>query len=284
MLVFRKARMEDKEDIINISKTVWDGDDYLPNIYEKWVANSNGEFTIAELDGKAIGCAKFTDLGGKKYWFEGIRVNKQYRGMGIGKKITRYYIDKAKNKGYNSISLSTYIENYESIKIIESFGFKNTTKFKLFYHENSNPLINIKVYEKANSLEEVRYILKSKELSKRNGYFAFDWTFVKATEELLQELIDEGSVYTLKENGKIKSTIILSNRMSKNNELSISYIDGDECHVEGLKFATQKYQEKGYKALLYMCPQIDSMKEYAVKAGLMPFDEYDEDVFVYEYI
>lgn len=284
MLVFRKARMEDKENILNISKTVWDGEDYLPNIYEKWVKDKKGEFTIAELDGDVIGCAKFTALRDNEYWLEGIRVNEKYRGLGIGKKITSYYLDKAKNTGYKSLALSTYIENYESIKIIEKFGFENTTKFKLYYHDTNEQLMNSKVYERVDNFDQVRYILSSNELSKRNGYLAFDWTFVKATEDLLKELIEDGSVYMLKNDGEIKSTIILSDKMSKSNELSVNYIDGDNYILDGFKFALQKYQEEGYKGLTFMCPGIERMKKTVLEAGLKACDDYNEDVLVYEYL
>ncbi|WP_054870627.1 GNAT family N-acetyltransferase [Caloranaerobacter sp. TR13] len=286
MISLRKATEKDKESILGISKTIWDGDDYIPLVVDDWIADKEGEFTVAEIDGKVKGFAKFTVLRPGEYWLEGIRVDSKSRGMGIGKEITKYYIDKAKKKGYKSLALSTYIENYESIKIIEKFGFKKTTAFRFFYKsgEIDLNLSNVKHFEKATEVEEVKYILNSNEIKASNGYLSFDWTFMKATEELLEELINEGSIYVLKEGQNINSTIILSNKKAKGKGLSISYLGGKGYYLDGINFAFSKYLEGGYDWLSFMCPDIQEIKESAYKAGFETFENYQVDVFVYEYV
>lgn len=286
MINLRRATEKDKESILNISKTIWEGDDYIPLVVDEWIADDKGEFTVAEIDGKVKGFAKFTVLRPGEYWLEGMRADRKSRGLGIGKEITKYYIDKAKEKGYKSLALSTYIENYESIKIIEKFGFKKTTSFKFFYKsgEINLNLFDVKHFEKVSNVEEVKYILNSNEMNASNGYLSFDWIFMKATEELLEELINEGSVYILKEGQNIKSTIILSNKMAKGKGLSISYLGGKGYYLDGINFTLSKYLEGGYDGLSFMCPDIEEMKESAYKAGFETFGNYSTDVFVYEYV
>lgn len=283
MVNLRKARYEDKHAIINISKHVWEGNDYLPEIFDKWVEDKNGEFTIAEIDGKVVGCAKFTVLEDKEYWLEGIRVDIKTRGQGIGKRITEYYVDKSKKMGFKNLRLSTYIENHESLKIINRYGFKKTIGFKIFSLEEKINNNNVLDYEKANNIDEIRYILDTYEMKKREENLAFDWTFIKAKESLLEELIEKGSIYIFKKDGYVKSTVIISDKHSKSNELSISYIDGKEYYEEGIKFAIKKYLEGDYRGLTFMCPDIEDMKTSACEAGLINWDDSKEDVFVFEY-
>ncbi|WP_052045304.1 GNAT family N-acetyltransferase [Caloranaerobacter azorensis] len=286
MINIRRATEHDKESILSISKTIWDGDDYIPLIVDEWIADRKGEFTVVEVDGEIKGFAKFTVLRPEEYWLEGIRVSSKSRGLGIGKEITKYYIDKAKKKGYKSLALSTYIENYESIKIVEKFGFKRTAAFKSFYKSGKVNLniSNIKRFDRVTRVEEVKHILNSSEIKASNGYLSFDWTFMRITEELVEELINEGSVYVLKEDQNIKSTIILSNKKAKGKGLSISYLGGEGYYLDGINFAFSKYLEGGYDWLLFMCPDIQDIKEAAYKAGFETYGDYQTDVFVYEYI
>ncbi|RKD30564.1 GNAT family N-acetyltransferase [Thermohalobacter berrensis] len=247
MLNIRRVNKEDREDIISISTTIWEGDDYIPNIVDKWIDDREGEFTVAELNGQVVGFAKLTVLKPGDIWLEGIRVDKRYRGLGIGKEMTRYFIDKAKRMKAKSISLSTYIENHESIKIIEKNGFKKSVSFKIFYgNDNYQSTKKAKKYKKVDNFDDISYILDSNQMKLRKNYIAFDWTFIKLDKKLLEELINRGDVYVLKENNEVKSTLILSNKMSKANGLSLSYIDGEDYYEDGLKFAVNKFKSKGY--------------------------------------
>ena len=284
MLTLRKGRYEDKEAIKEISKTIWEGNDYLPNIFDKWVDDKEGEFTIVEIDGVVKGCAKFTVLSPGEYWLEGIRVASDTRGQGIGKKVTEYYIQKAKEMDFDTLSLSSYINNHESRKIVEANGFKITTGFKALYIEEKIELGEIKEYEKVTSIEDIKYIFDTKEMKDRSGFLAFDWTFVKGKEELIKSFIKEGSVYSLKIDGEVKSTIILSSRYGKANGLFIAYLDGEEYYEDAFKFAIKKYNESNYDSLEFMCPSTPKMKETAFRLGLQAWDDYEENVFVFEYI
>lgn len=284
MLIFRKARHEDKSAIIDISKDVWEGTDYLPDTFDKWVEEKGGEFTVAELDGRVVGCAKFSLLSPGEYWLEGIRVHRDMRGQGIAKKITEYYIDKAKSLGYEYLSLSTYIENYGSIKIIKDYRFEPTLELMGFYADENTQVEDVTDYQMVNDIVEVRHIFDTEEMKKRKKFLAFDWTFMKAKEELIKELVDRGEVYILKDGDVVKSTIILSDKLSKSNELSISYLDGKDYYKEAMKFAIKKTIEGKYQGLEFMCPKDDNMRTSAFEAGLKTWDEHGDNVFIYEYM
>ncbi len=280
----RKARHEDKSAILDISKDVWEGTDYLPEIFDKWVEGKGGEFTVAEIDGRVVGCAKFTVLSPKEYWLEGIRVHRDMRGRGIAKKITEYYIDKAKSLGYEYLSLSTYIENHESKKIIKDYGFEPTLELMGFYADENIQVDDVTEYTKVSNIEEVMHIFYTEEMKCRKNFLAFDWTFMKSKEELIRELIIRGEVYIFKEGDVIKSTIIISDKLSKSNELSISYLDGKEYYTEAIKFANKKTIEGKYHGLEFMCPNDENMRTSAFDAGLKTWDDHGDNVLVYEYI
>ena len=46
---------EDKAEIFAISRKIWEGDDYVPLVFDDWVKEKKGEFTAVLNEGKIIG-------------------------------------------------------------------------------------------------------------------------------------------------------------------------------------------------------------------------------------
>ena len=49
MITLRKAIASDKPRITEISSQIWDGEDYVPDVLDDWLANLNGEVIVAML-------------------------------------------------------------------------------------------------------------------------------------------------------------------------------------------------------------------------------------------
>ena len=54
---------------------------------------------------------------------EGVRVNKEYRGKGIGKQLFQWAIERAKQRNCHLIQLTTDKQRPDAIKFYESLGF-----------------------------------------------------------------------------------------------------------------------------------------------------------------
>lgn len=196
MIEIRRAELRDKPRIVEISSKIWDGEDYLPLIFEKWVDEEGGEFSVITVDDVVAGCAKMTQLPNKVLWLEGIRVDTDYRGQGLGKKLAEYQLKRAREIGYENLELSTFVENYESVAIIEKRGFERVASFKFFL---LNPFekelsftsedIDADMIEQVKHISEVKDVLKSLDTDMRQSYVNLDWTFMKCDEAVLVELI-----------------------------------------------------------------------------------------------
>ena len=91
-LVIREAQKNDKQDVQEITRFTWEGQDYIDKVFDEWL--EDGHFFVAEIENKVIGTAKLTIFPDKVGWLEGLRVHPQYRGQGIGRKLqdfTREY-------------------------------------------------------------------------------------------------------------------------------------------------------------------------------------------------
>ncbi len=54
-LVVRRARAEDREAILAMSRGIWGGSDYLPLVWDRWLADDKGLLLTATLDGRPVG-------------------------------------------------------------------------------------------------------------------------------------------------------------------------------------------------------------------------------------
>lgn len=129
----RLARREDREDLIEISKRIWDGHDYLPQIVDRWIAEP--WFFVCEFEAKVIACLKLSEMPDNVIWFEGLRVHAKYQGKGVAKLMNRELLKFASGlKSQNpalSFEFCTYYKNVESLALTSKLG---SVKVDSFYN------------------------------------------------------------------------------------------------------------------------------------------------------
>lgn len=79
------ARAEDKEAVLAICQQTWEhSSDSLPLYWDKWIADPNSHFFIAEMDGLPIGTTGVTFMSEQEAWAQGTRVTPHYQQQGLG--------------------------------------------------------------------------------------------------------------------------------------------------------------------------------------------------------
>ncbi len=159
-LLIRPMRESDYADVKEISMLTWGGEDYLHNVFHKWL--KDGYFYAVEVDGKVIGTAKLSILPDKVGWLEGLRIHPEYRGRGLGRKMHEYILDvgiKLLNEGkIDYIEFATHLYNKESRKMAEEDGFNVVKKFYFAYREPAEPLIFETAELTIGEMPELKYI------------------------------------------------------------------------------------------------------------------------------
>ena len=138
-LNFRTAKIEDLPEIVRML-----ADDFLGSQRERYETplpesylkafkeietSPNNEIVVAEIDGEVIGTMQLTYIpnvafqGGKRMLIESVRVEKNYRGKGIGKTFMGFAIDRAKEKDCLFIQLTTNSDRTDAHRFYENLGF-----------------------------------------------------------------------------------------------------------------------------------------------------------------
>ncbi len=136
---FQQARIDDLPKIVRMLADDFLGsqrerfEDPLPESYREAFreieADPNNELIVAELEGEIVGTMQLTFTpsisfqGGKRCTAESVRVDKKYRGQGIGHEMMLWAIERAKERGCISIQLTTNSERTDAHRFYSNLGF-----------------------------------------------------------------------------------------------------------------------------------------------------------------
>ena len=54
-IALRPVRPADRDRIAEMTRDVWEGRDYIPRVFDRWVSDAGAEFQAAEVDGVVVG-------------------------------------------------------------------------------------------------------------------------------------------------------------------------------------------------------------------------------------
>ena len=123
-LVVRRATADDKPAVVEFCSQIWEGWDYLPRVYDRWLRDPRGAFLVAELDGRPVGTDKVTVLSPGEIWLEGLRVDPRARGRGVALAINRKAMEVIAGMNPRTVRFGTVADNLASRHMGEKDGFR----------------------------------------------------------------------------------------------------------------------------------------------------------------
>lgn len=111
-------------------------EDPLPEAYysafEQIDHDANHELIVAERNGEVVGTLHLMFLpslsyqGGLRAQIESVRVDEAQRGQGLGSKLMKWTIERARTRGAHIVQLTTHSSRVEAHRFYERLGFKGT--------------------------------------------------------------------------------------------------------------------------------------------------------------
>jgi len=122
-LVIRRARPSDKRDVLAAVRTIWGGQDRIPDVFDAWVRHRTGPFFVADSAGHVVGMGKLTVVSPTEAWLEGGRVAPRWRRKGIATALIAHRIEYARRRGFRVLRFSTASDNTPIHRAARTFGF-----------------------------------------------------------------------------------------------------------------------------------------------------------------
>ncbi len=282
----KKITPEHKERALQISKDIWEGDDYIPQIFDEWVADPYGKFAGLFDEDTLIAFGKMTYLTPTDVWLEGLRKDQNSEVKGIAKYFTEYYLKiLSQRKDLTSVRFATYFENYGSIIPAERAGFERVLtcslknrvidkKEKIEVHQNITNDISYKDFQD--------YIITSSYLKKCKNLLSKGWVLYDTTEQLLAGFYTKKQFGALVENGIIKGLILFSD-IYYTDTFWISFLEAENSLIRDslLKFGKKTAQDRNKSEIQIIIPDDKELLTWVEESGFTSW-ERNKDFLVFD--
>ncbi|MGH7764480.1 MAG: GNAT family N-acetyltransferase [Candidatus Dormibacteraceae bacterium] len=121
-LTLRPVRPADRDRVIEMTRDIWDGHDYIPRVFDEWVGEAGAAFQAAEVDGVVVGLQRLRPYAPGLIWYEGLRVASTHRRQGVARAMLESAVAEAKEQGFHEMRLGT--ANPDALTLFESIGFR----------------------------------------------------------------------------------------------------------------------------------------------------------------
>lgn len=266
-LIIRPARLSDMNDIASISRTTWEGDDYLERLAPSWI--EEGGFYAGLLDNRCIGTFRITLMPDSVLWFEGLRVHIDFREKGYGKQLADAALEIAKSKirrgEAECVEFSTYFLNSESIIISKSQGFRTVNGFILLTKENP---------ENGSSVNRID--ASWKDFAICPGHIPCGWKFPRTCSGGMEWVRTRAEIYSI---GDVSF-------MMRNNSGEFTPLEGSsdnpECFLKGVETVASRSGKSDLQ--IFVHEKYDSIIEEAYKRNYTTWDPVDgSNVLIFRY-
>jgi len=266
----RSARPEDKDIVLAFCVRTWDWGDYIDRVWDNWLVDPQGELFVAVTDGQPAGVAHLRMVTATDAWFEGLRVDPNYRQQGIAKALNIAMLEGAIRRGATKARLVTESTNTGAIHMMDTIYMRHVGTFAPFH---ATPLVaqaksraRVDYSPEGTHLatlddidEIIDYLNVSNIFPAVGGLYYAGFTGYEITAALLERLVTTQNVYLLRRWNRLDGLAIAEPREdSQGKRLSIGYIDG--MTIEAISLVAydlrQRLTQQGLDSVYVYAPDL----------------------------
>jgi len=214
-LYFRYLTIKDIPAILDISKDIWEGDDYIPDVIERWLNEKDnmayGAFLEEEMK-ELIGFGRVKMFSNGVAWLEGGRVKMTHQKQGIGRDLMKYAIDYAIQTGAKVAQYDTSSRNFGSKSLAKFHGFKEKKRMEVLERKISKLKLKISDFSQIRKLTNDEAKSKYKKMDIGPGEeINIGWSYIP-----LSSLEDKNSLWLTNSEAVLQKIDIKSRAQPEN--------------------------------------------------------------------
>ncbi len=120
----RPALPRDRKAVMEILAETWEGQDYVAEVWDRWLMEEPGVLAVAEREGEIVGQGHLLDMGLGEWWMEGLRVRPSAQGEGIGSHLHDYFLKRWEDSGGAVVRLATHVHREAVHQMCARTGFE----------------------------------------------------------------------------------------------------------------------------------------------------------------
>lgn len=197
-IVVRRAKASDKAPLMDFIRKVWGGHDYIPFVWDEWLADRKSVLDVLEIDGKQIGMGRLRFLDDGVGWLEGARIHPNFRGRGLASVLGQELMNVGLEKGVTAFRLASNSRNAAAHRQVAKIGFKEKSRVSVYEPRSGTRFRAQRDVRQAKERElpEIEMMVRdSKEYRIGGGVYWDGFTATGLGPKVLASLVREGSVF-----------------------------------------------------------------------------------------
>jgi GNAT superfamily N-acetyltransferase len=224
----RLARQEDKAAVLAFCAQTWEWGDYLPKVWDDWLADQSGRLLVATLDERPVAVMHLRMVSPEEGWLEGMRVDPAVRGQGISRAMGARGREEARALGARVVRLATHSDNSVAQHALDRDDYERIGTF-VVYEAPAEQITGVEMPAPATpaDLPDVLTMLDRSSIFPAMGGLAYhDWAGRALTGALLEQRLAGGDVLLLRQGANLQALAICHPQAEGQPDLQIDYLDG----------------------------------------------------------
>lgn len=264
-VVCRPALPRDTADILDFTRFIWEGHDYIPYVWAEWLAETDGLLAVAEYGSRTVGMARVVRLAPGQWWMEGFRVDPKYQGLRIGSHIHEYIDRWWLEHGDGIVRLMTSSQRVQVHHLCDRLGYVKIAEVQALGAEalpGKSHFFSLLPSALSPLLEQIQ---SAPTLTETHGLLDLGWRFVTPCPEVLQPFFSQNGIL----------------EWEKGEGYLVTWVERDEepslvlglvaCAWETLpdllRAARSLASERGVKQVTWLAPRLPHVLQAAEEAG-----------------
>ena len=280
VIVCRPALQKDTDEVMELCSHIWDGGDYIPSVWEEWLADPDGLLGVAEMAGHVVGVFKLSKFSQQEWYMEGLRVHPEVQGKGIAAHIHDYVVETWRRMGSGIIRLVTGSYNIKIHHMCEKSGFRRVAEFIPYrapsLHDVMGRFTGLEQQEAERALD---FVGSNPAHALSNDLINLGWVYANPQLKHIQEAIKDGHAWWWMDGAGFLS--IWEDDEHDQREPGIQLL---ACSVNDLEEILMDYRtlmgEVGYTTAGWVAPNQPIVLSALEKTGFQR--SWDLSLYVYE--
>ena len=279
-VICRPARQSDTEAVMELTSTIWEGDDYVPKVWSDWLADPEGVLAVAEHEDRVVGLGKLTHLAPGEWWMEGLRTQPEYEGHGVASHLHEYLLNSWLQNGNGVLRLATASFRASVQHLCERTGFEKTAEFTFF----KAPVLkadeeDFQLVRDDEAQDAFKACISSPSLALSNGLMDLGWQWTKPALRHIEAAVHKQHGWW----GRSNNGVLLLSEDTDHDGNKMPNIQLLACPFESLEELLTGYRHLaaslGYEQVGWTAPPDPRLIPRLEKTGFVR--DWDASVYVY---
>jgi ribosomal protein S18 acetylase RimI-like enzyme len=276
-ITIRPAQPQDKAAVLAFCAHTWDWGDYIPQVWDEWLADASGKLLVAVLNERPVAVEHVQMVAPDECWLEGMRVDPAARGRGISRLLNEQAMREARQMGATVARLATRSDNTVAQRILEAGGFQQVGTY-LHYSAPAEQLRGAPLPEMAAQQDLpalLAFLDRSNVFPATGGLLYLDWgdRTRALTREVLQERLASGEVLALRQWDDFQAIAICGFQRAEAPTLLVEYIDGTSEGIGRLAYGLRTLAlERGAAQVAMTIPNLLMLRDALEGTGYQTED------------